>query len=144
MAGSKPATTGPTGPTALGVTMATTTRKVHTTTTTTTTPRGTTTTTTAGTPQGQVPHLAAALAALAAAGHLAALATPAAAWPGWGKAVRVQGTGWAGAMYANRGNVDVRCPHAVAAAVAAAGLGTVRGQGQYVRVPYSATGTPQA
>lgn len=104
-------------------------------------PQGTTSTTVAGTPQAQVPHLA----MLATLPVPVALATPTAAWPGWGKGVRVQGTGWAGTAYANRGNVDLRCTVAVAASLAAQVPGaTVRGNGTYVRLPYSTTGTPQA
>lgn len=111
--------------------------------TTTTAPVGATTTTAAGTPQGQVPHLA------ALAAHGVALAAPTAAWPGWGKAVRVggthNGTAWQGAAYANRGNIDLRAPHAVCAALAASVPGAqVRGGGNYVRLPHTATGTPQA
>src|SRR6478735_5569520 len=98
-------------------------------------------TTVAGTPQGQVPHLA----MLATLPVPVALAAPTAAWPGWGKGVRVQGTGWAGTAYANRGNVDLRCTVAVAASLAAQVPGaTVRGNGTYVRLPVTATGTPQA
>lgn len=104
-------------------------------------PQGATHTVATGTPQGQVPHLA----MLASLPVPVALATPAAAWPGWGKGVRVLGTGWAGTAYANRGNVDLRCTVAVAASLAAQVPGaTVRGNGTYVRLPYSATGTPQA
>ena len=55
-----------------------------------TAPQGSTSTSVVGTPQGQVAHLA----------HLAqygiTLVAPLAAWPGWGKAVRVQGNGWSG------------------------------------------------
>lgn len=102
----------------------------------------TTTTTVVGTPAAQVPHLA----YLATLPVPVALVAPQAPWPGWGKAVRVQGTGWAGAAYANRGNVDLRCSPAAAAAIAAAVPGaTVRGAAaNYVRLPYTATGTPQA
>ena len=104
-------------------------------------PQGTTSTAVVGTPQGQVPHLA----MLATLPVPVALAAPAAAWPGWGKGVRVQGAGWVGTAYANRGNVDLRCTLAAAAAIAAAVPGaTVRGNGTYVRVPVTATGTPQA
>lgn len=104
-------------------------------------PTGSTATVVAGTPQAQVPHLA----YLATLPVPVALATPAAAWPGWGKGVRVQGTGWAGTAYANRGNIDLRCTVAVAASLAAQVPGaTVRGNGTYVRLPYSTTGTPQA
>lgn len=104
-------------------------------------PQGSTSTTVVGTPAAQVPHLA----MLATLPVPVALATPTAPWPGWGKGVRVLGTGWAGTAYANRGNVDLRCTVAVAASLAAQVPGaTVRGGGNYVRLPYSATGTPQA
>lgn len=104
-------------------------------------PQGSTSTTVAGTPQGQVPHLV----MLSTLPVPVALAAPAAAWPGWGKGVRVTGTGWSGTAYANRGNVDLRCTVAVAASIAAQVPGaTVRGNGSYVRIPVTATGTPQA
>jgi hypothetical protein len=125
--------------------MATTTRKPSTqatsttapapTTTTTTQATGTTTTTAQGTPQAQVPALAHLLATLPGV----ALANANAAWPGFGKVVRL--TGNAAAAYVNRGNIDVRTTPAQAAKWAKAGLGTVRGQGQYLRLAYSATGT---
>jgi len=103
-------------------------------TTTTTQATGTTTTTATGTPQAQVPQLAHMVATLGVA-----LAQPTAAWPGLGKAVRLAG---GGAAYANRGNVDVRGTQAQVAAWAKAGHGVARGpQGQYLRMPYSATGT---
>lgn len=125
--------------------MATTTARKATTTTpapvATTAPQGATTTTVVGTPAAQVPHLA----MLATLPVPVALVAPQAAWPGWGKGVRVQGNGWQGTAYANRGNVDLRCTVAVAASLAAQVPGaTVRGNGTYVRLPYSATGTPQA
>lgn len=105
-------------------------------------PVGATSTSVAGTPQAQVPHLA----YLATLPVPVALVAPTAPWPGWGKAVRVQGQGWSGAVYANRGNLDLRTTPATAAALAKAVPGaTVRGpQGQYVRLPFTATGTPQA
>lgn len=102
--------------------------------TTTTTPTGTTTTTAVGTPQAQVPALAHMVATLGVA-----LANPAAAWPGHGKAVRLVG---GGSAYANRSTIDVRGTTAQVAAWAKAGHGTVRGpQGQYLRMAYSASGT---
>jgi hypothetical protein len=105
-------------------------------------PQGSTSTVVAGTPQAQVPHLA----VLATLPVPVALAAPDAAWPGWGKGVRVSGSGWQGTAYANRGNVDLRCPPAVAASIAAKVPGAaVRGpSGNYVRIPVTATGTPQA
>lgn len=107
----------------------------------TTAPHGTTTTTVVGTPVAQVPHLA----YLATLPVPVALAQPTAPWPGWGKAVRVAGTGWQGTAYANRGNVTLRATVAVAASLAAQVPGAqVRGNGTYVLLPYSATGTPQA
>jgi hypothetical protein len=106
-----------------------------------TAPQGSTTTTVQGTPQGQHPHLA----TLALLPVPVALAAPTAPWPGWGKAVRVQGQGWVGTAYANRGNVCLRATHAVAAAIAAGYPGAVvRGNGTYVQWPVTATGTPQA
>lgn len=108
---------------------------------TVTAPQGSTSTTVVGTPQGQVP----ALAYLVSLPVQVSLTAPTAAWPGWGKAVRVQGAGWSGAAYVNRGNLDLRCSQAAAAAIAAQVPGaTVRGSGQYVRIPFTATGTPQA
>lgn len=105
-------------------------------------PHGTSHTVVTGTPAQQVPHLA----MLATLPVPVALAAPTAPWPGWGKGVRVTGAGWVGTAYANRGNVDLRVPVAVAAALAAQVPGaTVRGAGaNYVRLPYTATGTPQA
>lgn len=104
-------------------------------------PQGSTSTTVMGTPQAQVPHLA----MLATLPVPVTLVAPEAPWPGWGKGVRVSGTGWSGTAYANRGNVDLRCTVAVAASIAAQVPGaTVRGSGQYVRIPVSATGTPQS
>ena len=110
--------------------------------TTTTAPTGATTTTVMGTPAAQVPPLA----MLASLPVPVALAAPTAPWPGWGKGVRVTVAGTPGTAYANRGNVDVRTTVAHAAALAAQVPGaTVRGPGaNYVRLPYSATGTPQA
>lgn len=101
----------------------------------TTTPTGSTTTTAVGTPQAQVPALAHLLATLPGV----ALAQPQAAWPGYGKAVRLTGT--AATVYVNRGNLDVRTTPSQAAAWAKAGLGVLRGQGQYLRLAYSASGT---
>lgn len=109
---------------------------------TATAPHGTTHTVVTGTPQGQVP----ALAMLAALPVPVALVAPAAPWPGYGKAVRVTVAGTPGSAYVNRGNVDLRVPTAAAAAIAKGTPGaTVRGAGaNYVRLPYTATGTPQA
>ena len=116
--------------------------KPATTATTATAPHGTTTTTVAGTPAGQVPHLA----MLASLPVPVALVAPLAAWPGWGKGVRVTVAGVAGTAYANRGNVDLRTTVGNAATLAKQVPGaTVRGAGaNYVRLPYTATGTPQA
>ena len=110
--------------------------------TTATAPSGTTHTVVVGTPAGQVPHLA----MLANLPTPVTLAAPLAAWPGWGKGVRVTVAGTTGTAYANRGNVDLRTTVAVAASLAASVPGaTVRGAGaNYVRLPYTATGTPQA
>jgi len=127
----------------------TTARKAATTATTATTapaattaPHGAVTVAVVGTPAGQVPHLA----SLASLPVPVALVAPLAPWPGWGRGVRISGAGWAGTAYANRGNVDLRVPVNVAAALAAQVPGaTVRGAaGNYVRVPFTATGTPQA
>lgn len=116
-------------------TKATSTKATPAPTTTTVQPTGTTTTTAEGTPQAQVAALQHLLATLPGV----ALANPQAAWPGYGKAVRL--TGAAATVYVNRGNLDVRTTPAQAAAWGKAGLGTVRGQGQYLRLAYSATGT---
>ncbi len=105
-------------------------------------PQGATATAVTGTPANQVPHLV----------HLGtlplpvALVAPTAPWPGWGKAVRITVAGTPGTAYANRGNIDVRTTQAHAAALAAQVPGaTVRGTaGNYVRLPYTATGTPAA
>jgi len=108
----------------------------------TTAPHGTTTTSVVGTPAGQVAHLA----YLATLPVPVALVAPLAAWPGWGKGVRVTVAGVAGTAYANRSNVDLRTTVGNAAALAAQVPGaTVRGTGaNYVRLPYTSTGTPQA
>lgn len=112
---------------------------------TATAPTGATAVTVAGTVAANVPALA-HLCSLAAPGApTVALAAPAGPWPGWGKAVRVTVGGVAGAVYVNRGNMDLRTTPGHAATLAAAYGGSVRGpQGQYVRLPYTATGTPQA
>jgi len=110
--------------------------------TTATAPHGTTHTVVVGVPANTVPHLA----MLASLPVPVALAAPTAPWPGWGKAVTITGQGWRGTAYANRGNVDLRVPTAAAAAIAKAVPGaTVRGPGaNYVRLPYTASGTPSA
>lgn len=107
-----------------------------------TAPHGATNITVVGTPAGQVAHLA-YLSTLAVPVTITA---PLAPWAGWGKGVRVAGKGWTGTAYANRGNVDIRCTVAVAAAIAKATPGaTVRGAASnYVRIPFTVTGTPQA
>lgn len=110
-----------------------------TTTTTTTQPTGTTTTTaTSNVPQGQHPALVHLLATLPGV----ALANPTAAWPGYGKAVRL--TGNAATVYVNRGNLDVRAGQGQVAAWANTVPGaTVRGgaAANYLRLPFSSTGT---
>jgi hypothetical protein len=104
--------------------------------TTTTAPVGATTTTAVGTPQSQVAALVHLLATLDGV----TLANGDAAWPGYGKVVRLGGT--AAAVYVNRANLDVRAGQAQVAAWAKAGLGVARGpQGQYLRMPFSGTGT---
>ena len=129
--------------------MATNTKRNTTTTTTTkaaaaaaAAPHGATSTTVVGTPAQQVPHLA-MLASLPVA---VALVAPMAPWAGWGKGTRVTVAGTPGTAYANRGNVDLRTTQAHAATLAKAVPGaTVRGTaGNYVRLPFTATGTPQA
>ena len=95
----------------------------------------TTTTATSNVPQGQHPALLHMLATLPGT----ALAQPTAAWPGYGKAVRLAG---GGSVYVNRGNLDVRStPANVAKWAKALGLAPRGPQGQYLRLPYSATGT---
>lgn len=102
--------------------------------TTTITAVGTTSTTAEGTPMAQVPALAHLVATLGLT-----LANGAAAWPGYGKAVKFEGGTTA---YVNRGNIDVRSTPANVAKWAKSGHGTVRGaQSQYLRLAFSATGT---
>lgn len=107
-----------------------------------TAPHGASHTVVTGTPAGRVPHLA----YLATLPVPVALVAPTAPWAGWGKGVRVTVAGTPGTAYANRGNLDLRTTPAHAAALAKAVPGaTVRGAaGNYVRLPFTATGTPQA
>lgn len=107
-----------------------------------TAPHGASHTVVTGTPAAKVPHLA----YLATLPVPVVLAAPTAPWAGWGKGVRVTVAGTPGTAYANRGNLDLRTTPAHAAALAKAVPGaTVRGAGaNYVRLPFTATGTPQA